>query len=391
MTACLFGTYVRPHSANRLLRHALGGAGYAVVECHEALWEETPDKGRGYFRAGSLVALGARWLVAARRLARRWRSLGAGRAGSPPLVVVGFGGQLDVLLARRLCRPRAGLVFAPLVSLTETLVEDRGVLRAGGLGARALAALDRATFRAADVVLADTAAHAEYLRRLGAPPGRVAAWPLGVEPEFLSPVSAAPAGRRVLFYGRCLPLHGIDTIVRAAARLGDRAEVVLIGSGPERARVEGWVRAGRAPVVLRDPVPFAALPGELARAAVVLGVFGAGPKAAMVVPNKVWQAAAAGRPLVTRDGAGLREVLEPDRHCLACPPADPEALADAVLRLLEDPGLAGRLGAAARAHVLERFAPERQAARLRGLVAERLGVVPAGVPADAVPNPSSAA
>src|SRR5206468_2904873 len=80
-------------------------AGWRVVECHEPLWEEAPSKGPGYFGAASLARLGARWAAAARRLALRWRRL----AGPPPLVVVGFGGQLDVLLARRLCRPRAGL------------------------------------------------------------------------------------------------------------------------------------------------------------------------------------------------------------------------------------------------------------------------------------------
>jgi glycosyltransferase involved in cell wall biosynthesis len=382
MTACLFGTYVRSHSANRLLRHALRAAGFEVVECHEPLWEETPDKSRRYFGAASLLGLGVRWATAAARLARRWRAL-ARTTAEPPLAVAGFGGQLDVLLARRACRPRAGLVFAPLVSLTETLVEDRAVFAPGGLPARALARLDRATFRAADLVLADTAAHADYLAGLGA--RRVEVWHLGVEPEFLSAVPAAPVGRRVLFYGRYVPLHGTDTIVAAAARLGARAEVVLVGGGPERARVEAAARASGAPVVFREPVPLAALPGELARAAVVLGVFGTGPKAAMVVPNKVWQAAAAGRPLVTRDGPALREVLEPGVHCLACPPDDPAALAEAITRLLDDPPLAARLGAAARAHVLERFSPASRAARLRSLLADHLGIasVPPGAGAAA--------
>jgi glycosyltransferase involved in cell wall biosynthesis len=349
--------------------HALAGAGFTVVECHEPLWEETHAKGARYFAPASLGRLGARWAAAARRLSARWRAL----SGPPPLVVVGFGGQLDVLLARRVCRPRAGLVFAPLVALGETLVEDREVFRAGGLAARALATLDRATLRAADVVLADTAAHAAYFVELGAPLERVAAWHLGAEPEFLVPQPAAAVPRRVLFYGRCLPLHGLDTILRAAARLGARAEVVLIGTGPERARMEALARSCGAPVTWCDDVPLAQLPGELARAAVVLGVFGAGRKAAMVVPNKVYQAAAVGRPLITRDGPGVREVLG-DEHCLLVPPAAPDALAAAIARLLDDQTLAARLGRAARAHVLERFAPARQAERLAGILTERLGV-----------------
>jgi glycosyltransferase involved in cell wall biosynthesis len=374
MTACLFGTYDRRHSANRILRHALAGAGFAVEELHEPLWEETPHKARRYFGAASLARLGMRYAAAARRLVERWR----GRGGPPPLVVVGFGGQLDVLLARRVCHPRMGLVFAPLVSLSETLVEDRGVFAARGVPARALARLDRQTLAAADVVLADTAAHGAYLRELGAPAQRVAVWYLGVEPEFLPARPPVPEGRRVLFYGRYLPLHGVETIVGAAARLGTRAEFVLIGAGPERPGAVAAARARGIPLVWRDEVPLEALPTELARAAVVLGVFGSGRKAAMVVPNKVYQAAAAGRPLVTRDGPALREVLEPDEHCLVCPAADADALAAQIARLLDDPALAARLGRAARAHVLERFAPERQAARLGALLAERLGI--AGTP-----------
>src|SRR5204862_6845521 len=131
------------------------------------LGEETRTKGRRYSGARVIVRLGVRWAAAARRLVGRWRRLDV----PPPLVVVGFGGQLDVLLARRLCRPRAGLVFAPLVSLTETLVDDRRLVAPGGIGARALAWLDRASLRAADLVLADTRAHAGYLAALGAPRG----------------------------------------------------------------------------------------------------------------------------------------------------------------------------------------------------------------------------
>ena len=376
-SACLFGTYDAGHSANRLLGLALARAGWRVVECHEPLWEETRTKGRRYFGVRSLARLGVRWAAAARRLGRRWRRLD----GPPPLVVVGFGGQLDVLLARRLCRPRAGLVFAPLVSLTETLVDDRRLVAPGGPPARALAWLDRASLGAADLVLADTEAHAEYLAGLGAPRDRVVVWYLGVEPEFLPAVAARPVPRRVLFYGRHLPLHGVETIVLAAARLGARAEVVLLGDGPERARAEALARRAGARIAWRDEVPLARLPAELAAAALVLGVFGASRKAAMVVPNKVWQAAAAGRPLVTRDGPALREVLRPDEHCLACPPADPAALAEAIGRLLDDPGFAEGLGRAARAHLLARFAPERQAAHLARVLAERFGVRTAAAPA----------
>src|SRR5262249_58503259 len=105
--------------------------------------------------------------------------------------------------------------------------------------------------------------------------------------------------------------------------------------------------------------------GEMAGAGVVLGVFDRGKKAGMVVPNKVWQAAAQGRPLVTRDSPALREVLEPGVHCVACPPGDPEALAGAICALLDDPRAAERLGAAAPPPVLSGLRPAARGGRLR--------------------------
>jgi glycosyltransferase involved in cell wall biosynthesis len=238
------------------------------------------------------------------------------------------------------------------------------VFAAGGPAARAVGVLDQMTLVAPDLVLADTSAHASYLRALGGPKVRAGVWHFGIEPEFLGTPACSPEPGRVLFYGRYLPLHGLDTVVDAAARLGARARFVLIGDGPERPRIEALARTRGASITWQDEVPLAALPAELGRASVVLGVFGDGPKAAMVVPNKVYQAAAAGRPLVTRDGPGVREVLEPDTHCLACPPGDGAALAAAIGRLLDDPGLGERLGSAARAHVLARFGPVATAARL---------------------------
>jgi len=374
--ACLVGTYDRAHSANRLLAAALAQAGFAVETLLEPLWYQARAKDRKDFSPPALLGQLVRWLRAWARLARRWRQ----RQGPPPLVVVGFGGQLDMLLVGRVCRPRLAVVFAPLVSLTETLVVDRELLRPGGAAARALAGLDRLGMRRADLVLADTAAHAAYLRQLGPSGMRIAVWHFGVEPEFLAPPRAVPQPRRVVFAGRYLPLHGVETIVQAAARLGDRAQVVCIGSGPERPRAEGLAAELGVAIAWCDEVPLAALAEQLAAATVALGIFGAGQKAAMVVPNKVYQAAAVGRALVTRDGPALREVLEPGTHCVAVPPADPLALAEAVAGLLDAPAEARRLGEAARRHLTLGFGPEACAARLRAVLRAALGIEPCATP-----------
>jgi glycosyltransferase involved in cell wall biosynthesis len=68
------------------------------------------------------------------------------------------------------------------------------------------------------------------------------------------------------------------------------------------------------------------------------------------------EAMACGAPLVATTGGALPEVVGPnERNALTVPPGDPSALAGAIGRLLDEPALRDRLGAAGRAHVLDRY------------------------------------
>jgi glycosyltransferase involved in cell wall biosynthesis len=79
------------------------------------------------------------------------------------------------------------------------------------------------------------------------------------------------------------------------------------------------------------------------------------------------EAMACGVPLVATTGGALPEVVGPDGvAALAVPPGDPGALAAAVARILDGPGLARRLGTAGRARVLARFGWDRVAAATAG-------------------------
>ncbi|MEW6272068.1 MAG: glycosyltransferase, partial [Thermodesulfobacteriota bacterium] len=333
--ALLFGTYNSRHAANSLLRADLRAAGFEVRECHEALWEETRDKDAPYFAPLGLARLALRYAASAARLVRRFPSHARGAS----LVVAGFNGQLDVLLARALAGRRR-ILFAPLVTVSETLIDDRGSYRDGSPAGRLLRALDRRTLGAADVVLIDTAAHRDYLvARLGVPQSRVVVQYLGAEPAFCPAAAAETAHApgdgplRVLGYSQYLPLHGSETIAQAARLLPDdgRVALELVGTGPERAASDALLR-GLPHVRLADWVPYHELPARIAAADVVLGVFGTSAKARMVIPNKVYQAAQVGRAIVTADTPAIREVFAHGESAWLVAP-EPRALADALLLL----------------------------------------------------------
>jgi glycosyltransferase involved in cell wall biosynthesis len=80
-------------------------------------------------------------------------------------------------------------------------------------------------------------------------------------------------------------------------------------------------------------VDYDALIGYLHEADVCLGIFGTSDKAASVIPNKVFQILAAGKPLITRDSPAIRELVEHSPPSVTLIPAgNPARLAEAIAR-----------------------------------------------------------
>jgi len=90
------------------------------------------------------------------------------------------------------------------------------------------------------------------------------------------------------------------------------------------------------------------------------------------IPNVLVEAMAAGAPVVATAVSGIPELVEHEVNGLLIEPDDPQALADALLRLHDDPELTRRLTDNARATVRERFDGDRLARQLAALFRETL-------------------
>jgi glycosyltransferase involved in cell wall biosynthesis len=329
----------------------LRGAGVEVVEEHVSVWED----GRHGWSAGPTRAVR---LAAAelRLLARRSRDFDA--------LIVGYPGHFDLAGARRAARGRP-IVFKPLVSLADTLVADRGRFHPGSLAARALEAVDRRAFRAADVVVADTEADAHFFAGL-AGLGKVPVCFVGAEDRLFKPNWSRPDRFHALFVGKLIPLQGVETIL-SAAREAPEIDFRLVGSG----QLEGLL-SSRPPNVEHVPwIEYERLPAEIQRAGCSLGIFGTTGKAQRVIPNKAFQAIACAAPLITAGTPAARELLVDEESALLVPPGDAKALAHAVRRLAADSELSRRIAAGGRA-AYEREASETVlGARWRAII-ERL-------------------
>jgi glycosyltransferase involved in cell wall biosynthesis len=190
----------------------------------------------------------------------------------------------------------------------------------------------------------DTQAHASYFASLyGLPQGSVHRVFVGAETIFFPRVKHSPREPdkpfTVLFYGQFIPLQGIQTIVEAAKIVDDSGismRWIIIGSGQEQPRIDALIaRLGVQSIQRIAWVPYEALAGYIRSADVCLGIFGAEGKAARVIPNKIFQALAAGAPLITADTPAIRELLTEGAAVRLVEPGNPAALAAAVIAFKE--------------------------------------------------------
>jgi glycosyltransferase involved in cell wall biosynthesis len=358
MRVAFWGTFDLGKPRNRILLRGLRENGAEVLVCHREVWGGVEDKSRLTGPRRLLFLL--RWLAAYPGLVFRYL-----RLPRHDVALVGYLGQLDVLVLWPFARlRRIPVAWDAFLSLYDTVVDDRALLRPRHPLARLLYAWEWLAGRAAACVLLDTRAHAEGFARLfGLPPARLGSVLVGAEPEAFPPAApeanARPDGPvRVLFYGQLIPLHGVETILRAArAARGENFEWVLIGRGQEEERVRRMLAEEPLERLRWIPwVPYEELADYIRDAHVCLGIFGASAKAANVIPNKVFQIVSCGRPLITRDGPAVRELLAEGPGVYLVPPADPEALLAALRRFREErDGLpAGPLHAAARERITPR-------------------------------------
>ena len=239
-------------------------------------------------------------------------------------------------------------------------------------------AADRAAARLWDAVVANSRAAAEdFASWVSLPRDTIHVIHNGIDLQALrsSPVrdvrrllGIPPARRVVLTVGRLAPEKNLTLLLRSVARLRDSGmglTLVIVGHGAEGDTLKRLAQElGIASQVMfvggvRDPESFY-------RAADLFMLTSSRES----LPNVIIEAQAFGLPVVTTDVGGVRELVEDGVTGIVLSHLEPEALAGAIRRVLEDPGLAQRLGLAGRARVEGEFSVGEMGRRIDAIVAE---------------------
>ncbi len=177
------------------------------------------------------------------------------------------------------------------------------------------------------------------------PNGTTRAWMEAGRSEPDRAAAGLPTDRFVWMYAGNLGIaQGLETAVEAAALLGDEFHLVLLGSGPERAKLESLAAerpAGR--VEFRDPVQPEVAAVQMRAADALLVSLAAKPELTKFVPSKLFDCAALGVPVIVAAIGEAPRIASEAEAAVTIAPGDPAALAEAVRTLRDDEGLRERL------------------------------------------------
>ncbi len=167
--------------------------------------------------------------------------------------------------------------------------------------------------------------------------------------------------------------HGLGALLSAAERLRDRRDLafVLVGTGAERTRLEEDAkRRGLGNVIFVGPVDKEEVKQYWRLCDVALVLLKDAPIFRHVIPSKIFEAMGTGRPIILGVSGESQELLKEAGAGIAISPENPQALAEAVTKLMDNPALCRDMGAAGRKFVERKFDRERLALEMLKVLGE---------------------
>jgi glycosyltransferase involved in cell wall biosynthesis len=228
----------------------------------------------------------------------------------------------------------------------------------------------RAAYRFATKVVANSPAAERVLRQEGLAAGSIAMIPNGVDLAAYTDRTAAQQIRRIVTVANLRPEKEHETLIASAAALvGSHPDLRfhIVGDGPRKRELQDLVIArglGRHVEFLghRDDVPSLLASAD----AFVL------PSRSEAFPNSVIEAMAAGLPVVASAVGGLLDLIDGGRTGILVPPSDSDALTSALRFLVENPARAASMGRAARTEIQQRYSFDRMVSAFERLYVSSL-------------------
>jgi glycosyltransferase involved in cell wall biosynthesis len=255
------------------------------------------------------------------------------------LVIIGFYGQIILPVIKLLTwKP---ILFDMYIATFDTMVHDRMVTNEKSWKAKLYKLSDKISCKLSKALVLETNDHIlDFSQKFNVPQNKFNRIFLAVDNTALKPRPQQKAGDNFLvhFHGEYAPFHGVQHIIKAAYILrNENVEFQIIGRGITFDTDYKLARdLDLKNVRFIDFVPYDSLANYMANADVCLGIFGDNERMLRVTTNKVIEAIAMARPLITGRNAPVQELLTHNKSVYLVERANPDALAEAIIKLKED-------------------------------------------------------
>lgn len=354
MKICYFGEYNRDYPRNSILRKGLRQNGIDVIECD--------------------IPFLTKYSHQYPKLLKKYFSLHS----KFDAIIVAEMNQFTVPLAKALSKINGiPLIFDMFFSLYDSTVNDRKVLSGGAPKAVFLKFLDKLGLILPNIVLTDTEAHSRFYHdTFGISYSKMMVVRVGSDPDIFYPYDSKDTNNKdftVSFVGTFIPLHGVKYIIKAAKLVEKDRSIKFEIVGEGQTYIQDYKLAKEMNcnnIRFLEPVPLRELPFIIDRADICLGIFGDTAKARRVIPNKIYQALAMKKPVITGDSPAIKEIFGDGEHLILCSMANPRELAVAIIMLKQNRPLMDRISDRGYQLVRTSFAPKAIAKSLKDIIEE---------------------
>lgn len=305
MKVCLFGDYDQNYSRNKVFIKSLILNDVEIFECHTVLmnWRKYWELYKKHKEIKNQYDV----LIVMYSLSR-WLVLFAKIISNKPIA------------------------WDPFFSIYDNWVNDRKYLKPYNPKSFYYLFKDWLSCILADKIILDTYEHIKYFNKVfNIRQSKFFRVLVGTDDTVMYPREVNKKSNEfvVEFHGNYIPLQGVDVIVKSAKLLEAEGIIFnLIGKGQEYKKIRNLAKElGVDNINFIDPVSYQELPNYMVSADVCIGLVGDVPRVARVIPNKVYEAAAMKKAIISADTPAINELFSDGENILLCQQGNAEELA----------------------------------------------------------------
>jgi len=323
MTICFLGNYIKDYPRIEVIRKGLQKNGVRILECH--------TRQRGIKKYLDLYQQH-------KKIKNKY-----------DILMVMMSGQTLVWFAKLISNKK--IIFDAFASLYLTNVKDRQTCSEKSLHAKYYAWLDKISVQLANKVLLDTQAQINfYVKKYKLNKNKFVRLFVGCDNLIFKPQYQINSSEKFIvhWHGYIVPFYSVETIILAADLLKNKTDIefhLITRFNTKYDKIQKLIKklnlinVSFFPETKRHKLNL-----FINKAQICLGIFGNNKKAQVVIPNKIYEAMACAKPIITANQPAVHELFTNQQNILLCQPNNPQDLADKILILKNNFELQKKIG-----------------------------------------------